>query len=83
MAKGKIGLGTGKKVKRVIKQGQSGGFKRAHKPERANLSNTYGIKGGGTGVNVNSPGGLKGAVTQGKPGNKHSVAKAKRKIRGS
>lgn len=82
MAKGKVGLSTGKKVKRVVTQGRSGGFKRA-KPRGANFSNTYGIKPGGTGDNLAKPGGLKGAVTQGMPGNKHSVAKAKRKIRGS
>jgi hypothetical protein len=41
----KIGLGTGKKVKRVITTGRGGPYKRARKAEAVNLSNTYGIKG--------------------------------------
>jgi hypothetical protein len=82
MAKGKIRLGTGKTVKRVVKQGQGGAFKRAHRPERVNLSNTYGIQGSNKG-NIDKPGGLKGAVTQGVPKNKHALSKAKSKIRGS
>jgi hypothetical protein len=74
MARPKIGLSTGKKVKRHITQGQGGSFKKARRPDAVNLSNTYGIKGSSGSVG-------KGAVTQGKPANK-TYKRAKRVVLG-
>lgn len=74
MARPKIGLSTGKKVKRHITQGQGGSFKKARRPDAANLSSTYGISGSSGKVG-------KGAVTQGKPANT-TFKRAKRMIRG-
>jgi hypothetical protein len=85
MARSKVGLqdALGKKVKRTVRTGRTSYTKRsAVKPERINLSNTYGIKGSGR-VNMAKPGGLKGAVTQSVPKNKHALANAKSKIRGN
>jgi hypothetical protein len=80
MARKGVGLSTGKKVKRVITQGRGGGLKRARRTENVDLSNKYGIRGANR-VNVNKPGGLKGAVTQSVPKNKHALSKAKGKIK--
>ena len=48
---------------------------------KVNLSNTYGIKAGGTGVNFNDSN-TKTAVTMGKPSNKNSAKALKAKVRG-
>lgn len=65
-------VSSGKTVRKSV--GNSGVRKSARRAEQVNLSNTYGIK--ATKPNTNS------AVTQGKPANKLSKAKAKRKVRG-